>query len=252
MIQLRNVRNCSTNLHETSGEIGDPETHESVTKKSQGRFPRCLLNPSRWSDGVSNFFTKPPIIPGLKSIFSPVCFQLCFVRHDEHGVCLNCQPFFDEAGVSEEVRKFIYVLGITKTAVFARVATSPAELKDRNCGMGCGQYHAYRNLLGHLRRLALLQCQPRVLQVRRSLQPFPPRYAQVSGRNKSRSTRIIGSFLAKFPEKVLIGSESVLARFLHEAASSRLFSPTSIGEILIVRAWASSGSHKQHGPQETR
>ena len=38
---------------------------------------------------------------------------------------------FDEAGVSEDVRKFIYDICITKTAVFARVATSPAELKER-------------------------------------------------------------------------------------------------------------------------
>ena len=38
---------------------------------------------------------------------------------------------FDEAGVSEDVRKVIYDRGITKSAVFARVATSPAELKER-------------------------------------------------------------------------------------------------------------------------
>ena len=55
----------------------------------------------------------------------------------------------------------------------------------------------------------------------------------------------------KVPGKVLIGTESVLARILHEATPSRLFTPISIGEMLEVRAWASSGlinnmAHKKH------
>ena len=44
-----------------------------------------------------------------------------------------------------------------------------------------------------------------------------------------------------FPLKMLLGAESVLDRFLHEANSSRLFTPVGLGEILKNRAYAASG-----------
>ena len=45
----------------------------------------------------------------------------------------------------------------------------------------------------------------------------------------------------EFPVKVLLGSEAILARLLHEATVSRLFTPVSLGEILRNWAYSSSG-----------
>ena len=64
------------------------------------------------------------------SLSSPQCvfnFAFYVTMNMAYG---ELSTIFDEAGVSEDVRKFIYDMGIAKTAVFARVATSPAELKE--------------------------------------------------------------------------------------------------------------------------
>ena len=44
-----------------------------------------------------------------------------------------------------------------------------------------------------------------------------------------------------FPVKMLLGAESVLARLLHEANSSRMFALVGLGEILKNRAYAANG-----------
>ena len=44
-----------------------------------------------------------------------------------------------------------------------------------------------------------------------------------------------------FPVKILLGSEATLARILHEATTTRLFTPIGLGELLRNRAYASSG-----------
>ena len=44
-----------------------------------------------------------------------------------------------------------------------------------------------------------------------------------------------------FLVKMLLGAESVLARLLHEANSSRMFTPVGLGEILKNRAYAPNG-----------
>ena len=136
---------------------------------------------------------------------------------------VNCQPFFDKAGVSEDVRKFIYDMGITKTAVFARVATSPAELKERivtpfftdQTPTLAVQVVVEATVTAawdaaNIMRTAITSAawapptsssvpMPGASSSSLSVtQRFPPRYAQVSGRNRSRSTRIIGFLLANF------------------------------------------------------
>lgn len=45
----------------------------------------------------------------------------------------------------------------------------------------------------------------------------------------------------EFPTKLLIGAESVLARMYHEHTVSKMYTPTTLGEILTARSFTSTG-----------
>ena len=179
---------------------------------------------------------------------------------------VELSTIFDEAGVSAEVRKFIYDMGITKTAVFARVATSTAELKERIVtpfftdqtptlavqvvveATVSAAWDAANIMRTEITSAAWTPptsssvAMPASSSPSSSVTPAIPttlRPGQWEEQVKKYENHWVPP--RKFPVKVLIGAESVLARILHEATSSRLFSPISIGEILKVRAWASSG-----------
>ena len=47
--------------------------------------------------------------------------------------------------------------------------------------------------------------------------------------------------LRSFPVKMLLGAESVFARLLHEANSSRMFTPVGLGDFWKNRAYAANG-----------
>ena len=55
----------------------------------------------------------------------------------------------------------------------------------------------------------------------------------------------------QFPEKQLVGAKKVLARMYHEHRTSKMFTATSLGEIMSQRVWTSFNTSNTNRKRDT-
>ena len=173
-----------------------------------------------------------------------------------------------EAGVKDALIEYIYNLGINTVALFSRVGISETEIRERITEPYIATLLEQPTslLVRVLTEATVLSAEDDAIQVRTSLaapllratQMAPEGPAPVAAHSANHivlSTALRPGQLAEqvekyesswsprrsFPVKMLLGAESVLARLLHEANSSRMFTPVGLGEILKNRAYAANG-----------
>ena len=184
---------------------------------------------------------------------------------------LNCSMTGDElrslfalTGVEDSLKEYVITAGVQSVLVFSRIGITEQEIRDRVVK------HWVETLPSPVEPLRVIVAEAAILaawdlantQRLKTIQAdtVPAPVLSAPSLPSSSTALAIPTSLRpgvwaeqilkfetqwnpplEFPVKVLLGSEAILARLLHEATVSRLFTPVSLGEILRNRAYSSSG-----------
>ena len=170
-----------------------------------------------------------------------------------------------DAGVPQDLQQFIEQAGVSSIAVFSRIGITEDEVRTRlvqpwaekQKGDVPSPEDALKIAVAEATVLAAWDCANKVRlselnQATSSIPTVVPSPGQSTSSTPTTLRPGVWDEQVKkfenmwtpprvFPQKILIGSEVVLARLLYEATVTRLFTPLRLGELLKNRAYASSG-----------
>ena len=187
----------------------------------------------------------------------------------DRSFALNCSMTGDElrslfalTGVEDSLKEYVITAGVRSVFVFSRIGITEQEIRDRVVK------HWVETLPSPVEPLRVIVAKAAILaawdlantQRSKTIHTVPAPVLSAPSLPSSSTALAIPTSLRpgvfaeeilkletqwnpprEFPVKVLLGSEAILARLLHEATVSRLFTPVSLGEIFRNRANSSSG-----------
>ena len=180
----------------------------------------------------------------------------------------DLRTIFTDAAMSPEFQEFAIDKGIQSISMFARIALTPQEVRERfvqpiidKIGMKDDKLKATvieASALSawdaaNLQRTTAAAALPFALPTPIPASALPASVVSPASTAVPTTLRpgVWKDQVAKneaqwdpprpFPSKLLLGAESVLARMLHESTATRFFTPVSLGEILKARAYSSNG-----------